>query len=121
MPNISETSVSDISLSPAWSVMIFLFLCLVHRSWSSYVPKSEFGSGRSSDEGQMGLAYRFRSAGRTIAANEFDTAPVLRQFVDNGRPIPVAVTWPPRPRGFAGGLLRTSSSYTRNCSGPGEC
>jgi hypothetical protein len=25
MPNISETSVSDISLSPAWSVMIIFF------------------------------------------------------------------------------------------------
>jgi hypothetical protein len=43
----------------------------------------------------MGLAYRSGSPGRTIAANVFDTAPVLRQFVDNDRPIPVTVvTWP---------------------------
>jgi hypothetical protein len=43
----------------------------------------------------MGLAYRSGSPGRTIAANEFDTAPVLRQFVDSDRPIPVTVvTWP---------------------------
>jgi hypothetical protein len=36
MPNISETSVSDISLSPAWSVMIFFLF--VDRSQVAFGP-----------------------------------------------------------------------------------
>ena len=37
MPNISETSVSDMSLSPAWSVMI-IFLLVDRSSTRVFVP-----------------------------------------------------------------------------------
>jgi hypothetical protein len=39
MPNISETSVSDISLSPAWSVMMFFLF--VDRSQVAFGPPSQ--------------------------------------------------------------------------------
>jgi hypothetical protein len=48
MPNISETSVSDSSLSPAWSVMIILSLYLAHRSKSLCHLSRDARIGRSS-------------------------------------------------------------------------